>query len=159
MASACRPPVRARLAVLVAALLACAAAAPAEAGTLSPEMKQHLETSEYVYVSSQRRDGTFSPPAEIWFFLHDGAVWVGTRNTSWRVKRIRAGRPAAKVHAYMPSGPSFDATAAVVEDPAIWKLMFAAYAKKYPAGWKAHAEKFSAGVADGSYVLVRYTPK
>jgi hypothetical protein len=154
------PEATARRVILVAAAVLLALAAPrARAAGLSAEMKAHLAESEYVYVSSQRKDGTFSPPAEIWFFVHDGAVWVGTKRSSWRVRRILAGRPAAKVHAYMPSGPSFEATASLVADKEVWKRMFAAYEKKYAAGWKTHGKIFAEGAADGSYVLVRYTPK
>jgi hypothetical protein len=129
------------------------------AAGFSAEMEKQLAESRFVYVQSQRKDGSFSPPAEIWFMVHDGAVWVGTRKTSWRVKRIRAGRPAAKVHALKASGPEFDATMSIVDDPAVWKVMFEAYAKKYADGWAKHEKAFREGADDGSYVLVRYAPK
>jgi len=68
-------------------------AAGSAAAAVSPEIEHLLATSEFVYISSTRKDGTLSRKAEIWFTWHDGSVWVGTRPDSWRAKRIleRAG--------------------------------------------------------------------
>lgn len=148
------------LLVLFALAFVCAAG-PREsrAAALSAEMQKQLAESKYVYVSSQRKDGSFSPPAEIWFMVHDGAVWVGTRKTSWRARRIRAGRSAARVHAGSASGPAFDATAAIVDDPAVWKVLFDSLAKTYPDGWSSHEKAFRDGAMNGDRVLIRYMPK
>ncbi len=56
------------------------------AGELSAPLKAQLAASKFVYIASQRKDGTLGQAAEIWFLYHDGAVWVGTPPTSWRVK-------------------------------------------------------------------------
>ena len=69
------------------------------------------------------RTARSSKPAEIWFLWHDGAVYVGTRPTSWRVKRIKAGRPEAKIAVGKVDGPSFMATGSLVNDPKIEALM------------------------------------
>jgi hypothetical protein len=122
-------------------------------------LTDELSSSKYVYISSQRKDGSFSKPAEIWFFLHNGAVWVGTPTTSWRVKRIKAGRPAAKISVGSVDGPSFQATGAVANDAKIAELMFESFAKKYPDGWPKYEQRFRDGMKDGSRVLVKYTPK
>ena len=98
-------------------------------------------------------------PAEIWFLWHDGAVYVGTRPTSWRVKRIKAGRPEAKIAVGSANGPSFTATGSLVTDPKIQALMLESYAKKYPDGWAQHADGFRSGFKDGSRVVVKYVPK
>ena len=148
---------------LVAAMLAmawvAAFCAEARAAALSAEMQKQLAAATYVYVSSQRKSGSFSPPAEIWFMVHDDAVWIGTPATSWRARRIKEGRKAAKVRIGSPTGPEFDATAEIVADPAVWKVMFAKYAEKYPDGWGTHEAKFREGAASGTRVLIRYTPK
>jgi len=112
-----------------------------------------------VYISSTRKDGTLSQPAEIWFIVHDGAVYVGTRPTSWRVKRIKAGRPEAKIAVGKVDGPSFTATGSLVADPTVQELMLKTYAKKYPEGWQTHENAFREGFKDGSRVLVKYVPK
>lgn len=145
---------------LVWLVVAAALAAPTPGSTgLSPEMSKQLDESKYVYIQSQRKDGSFGAPAEIWFMRHDGAVWVASRPTSWRARRIRAGRPLAKVHALNASGPAFEASGAIVADPAVWQVLFDTFAKRYPDGWPRHEKAFRDGSADGSYVLIRYSPR
>ena len=139
----------------VIALLLLPIAAPAE---LPKDVQQQLADSTYVYISSTRKDGSLSTPAEIWYFWHDGAVYVGTRPTSWRVKRIKAGRPQAKIAVGRTDGPSFTATGSLVTDSAVQALMMETYAKKYPDGWKKYADSFRDGFKDGSRVVVKYVP-
>src|SRR5690554_4267049 len=83
-------------AVLVSSLILFIAAA-GDAAALSDSVRDELRAAKYVYISSTRKDGSLSNPAEIWFFERDGAVYVGTPPTSWRVKRIKAGRSGAKI--------------------------------------------------------------
>lgn len=144
---------------LLAALLLAGGPAPADAAGLSPAMQKQLGETKYVYIQSQRKDGSFGQPAEIWFFLHEGAVYVGSKKTSWRARRILKGHTAAKVHAFMPSGPSFDAVGQIIESQETWKLLFDAFAKKYPEGWPTYEKDFRQGAADGTRVLIRYSPK
>jgi hypothetical protein len=157
---------------LVLALFGLVAVA-ATGATLPDSVKDELRNATYIYISSTRKDGTLGKPSEIWFFYQDGAVYVGTRPTSWRVKRIKAGRTQAKIWVGKPNGPSmfdaspdklkgltsFEATGSLVGDPKIQEAMFKAYAKKYPAGWSKHEEGFRTGFKDGSRVLVKYVPK
>lgn len=122
-------------------------------------VREQLDDATYVYVQSERKSGELGAPAEIWFHVEDEAVWVGTRPMSWRVRRIRAGRTRARVAVGSPSGPAFDATAAVVDDAAVAGRLMAAFATKYPDGWKKHEQGFRDGFKSGERVLVRYTPK
>jgi hypothetical protein len=131
----------------------------ARAGDLSVEIKSALASSKYVYISSTRKDGKLSKPAEIWFLYHNGAVYVGTPPTTWRARRIKAGRTQAKIAVGKPDGPSFIATGAIVNEPDVYPVMFETYAKKYPDGWPKFEEKFRSGFKDGSRVLIKYTPK
>lgn len=138
--------------LVLAPLLSSAGAA------LSPDLAKLLETSDFVYISSTRKDGTLSRPAEIWFMYRDGAVWIGTRPDSWRVKRIRWGRPQARISIGKPDGPAFLARGELVKDTAAEKALLETYAKKYAAGWGKWEKSFRDGFADGSRVLVKYTP-
>jgi hypothetical protein len=151
----------AAIAALLAGLLLSALAAPTGsfAGALAPTMEKQLAESRYVYIQSERKDGSFGAPAEIWFLVHEGSVYVGSKKTSWRAKRIAAGRTAAKIHVFMPSGPSFDAVGKIVDDPALWKLLFETFAKKYPDGWPSYEKTFREGAKDGTQALIRYSPK
>ena len=150
---------RSRLLHAVAPLLALCLLPCAVLADLSPDLQKALDNSQYVYISSTRKDGSLSKPAEIWFIYHDGAVYVGTRPSSWRVRRIKAGRPAAKIAVGKVDGPSFMATGSVVNDPSVQELMLKTYARKYEGAWQTHEESFRQGFKDGSRVLVRYAPK
>lgn len=125
---------------------------------LTDAQRQDLTNSRYVYISSQRKDGNFGSPAEIWFLFHDEAVWVGTTPESWRARRIKAGRTDAKIAVGKVDGPSFKAKGAIVKDPTVEELMFTTFAKKYPDGWPNHEQKFRNGFKDGRRILIKYTP-
>jgi hypothetical protein len=133
-------------------------ASPATAGELPKNLQDLLASSTYVYISSTRKDGTLSRPAEIWFLWHKGSVYVASPPTTWRVRRIRWGRPQAKIWIGKPDGPSFTATGAVVNEPESYPILFETFARKYPDRWKSYEDNFRKGLADGSRVLVRYTP-
>lgn len=140
--------------LLLTALLSWTAAA-----ALSPDLQKALADNTYVYLSSARKDGSFGTPAEIWYMYHDGAVYVGTRPTSWRVRRIKAGRPAAKIAVGSANGRSFAATGSLVNDAAMQELLLKTFAQKYPERWPSHEKNFRDGFKDGSRVLVKYVPK
>ena len=55
-------------------------------------------------------------------------------------------------------GPAFEATGALVQDTAAQEKMMAAFAKKYPEGWKKFEANFRQGFKTGERVLVAYTP-
>ena len=143
----------------IAAMLLALLLAPALVGAeLSTALDAQLGESKHVYISSTRKDGTLGKPAEIWFLYHKGAVYVGTPPTSWRVRRIKAGRAAAKIWVGKLDGPSFTATGRMVNDPELQEEMFRTYAKKYPDRWPQYEEKFRTGFNSGSRVMVKYTP-
>src|SRR5438876_3627290 len=108
---------RSRLSMLVALVLLTAfARAEARATELPAAVRDQLASATYVYIATQRKDGSFGKPAEIWFMWHDGAVWVGTPPTTWRVKRIKHKRPSAKIAVGKADGPSFEAVGSIVKD-------------------------------------------
>ena len=129
------------------------------AGDLPAETKSALASSKYVYIASARKGGAMSKPAEIWFLYHNGAVYVGTPPTTWRARRIKAGRTTAKIWVGKADGPSFMATGAIVTEPDVYPIMFETYAKKYAGDWGKFEDKFRTGFKDGSRVLIKYTPK
>jgi hypothetical protein len=151
---------RSNLNALTATLISLALlAAGAGAADLPEAVKSQLATSKYVYIASTRKNGSLGKPAEIWFLYHHGAVYVGTPPTSWRARRIKAGRTQAKIWVGKADGPSFVATGAIVNEPDVYPVMYEAYAKKYADGWSHFEEKFRTGFKDGSRVLIKYVPK
>lgn len=144
-----------RARALAASLLLSTVAAAA----LTPALEKALAGATYVYVQSERKSGEWSKPAEIWFYVEDGKVYVGTRPRSWRVRRIGWDRTRARIAVGSADGPAFEATAAVVKDAALETRLMEAFAKKYPDGWKRYEQGFRDGFKSGERVLVRYTPR
>lgn len=150
---------RTSVSIALAAVLALIGVRPAGADVaLAPEVIRALEQSPYVYIATQRKDGTFSPPAEIWFMWDQGAVWMASPATTWRAKRIRAGRGTARIFVGKKDGPMLTATGSFVRDPAVYERLYATFAKKYPDGWPRYEAKFREGLNDGSRILMRYQP-
>ena len=144
-----------RIAALVLAL-ALVASARAE---LTRELDRALHEAKYVYIQSERKSGTLGKAAEIWFYYDGKAVYVGTPPTSWRVRRIKRGRPKAHIAVGKADGTAFEARGEVVHDGAVEQRLMDEYARKYPEGWSRFADKFRDGFKSGERVLVRYTPK
>jgi hypothetical protein len=141
------------------ALAACSIMARTEpAHALGGDLQTALKTSTYVYIASNRKDDSFGQPAEIWFMYHQGAVWVASPPTTWRVRRIRAGRPKARIAVGTIDGPSFMATGSIVADKSVYEEMYRTFARKYEQGWLKWESRFREGMANGSRVLVKYTP-
>jgi hypothetical protein len=150
--------------VATAALIGIATAAlagittAAAAAVLAPDVERALASSPYVYIATERKGGGFGSPAEIWFMWDQGAVWVASPPTTWRAKRIRAGRTAARIAVGSKDGPSFAAKGSFVRDPAVYEKLYATYARKYPDGWPRYEARFRDGLKDGTRVLMRYEP-
>jgi len=143
-------------AVAVAAIVSTVTAAAA--ADLAPEIQRALVSSAYVYIATERKGGGFGSPAEIWFMWDQGAVYVASPPTTWRAKRIRAGRTAARIAVGSKDGPTFTAKGSFVRDPAVYEKLFTTYARKYPDGWPKYEARFREGLKDGSRVLMRYEP-
>lgn len=141
--------------VVVASLVALSAGI---AAALSADLDRALRESQYVYIQSQRKDRSFGKPAEIWFQWDGKAVLVGTPPTSWRVRRIRAGRPRARIAVGKVDGPTFEATGEIVDDPQVQERLMQELGRKYPEGWTRFEQRFRDGFRSGDRVVVRYTP-
>jgi hypothetical protein len=127
------------------------------AAALSADVEKALRESQYVYIQSERKTGALGKPAEIWFMYDGGAVLVGTPPTSWRVKRIKAGRKRARICREVRRAP-LDATGELVRDAAVEQRLLAEFGRKYPEGWARFADRFRDGFKSGEQVIVRYTP-
>ena len=99
--------------VLVLALVAGARAA------LSPELERALREAKYVYIQSERKAGALGKVAEIWFYYDGKAVYVGTPLISWRVRRIKQGRPKVHIAVGKADGSAFDVRGEVVHDAVV----------------------------------------
>ena len=81
----------------IAILVLTVALVTSARAVLSPELDRALHEAKYVYIQSERKSGALGKAAEIWFYYDGKAVYVGTPPTTWRVRRIKRGRPRARI--------------------------------------------------------------
>jgi hypothetical protein len=137
------------------------------------ELEQALEKSGFVYVSPLRTDGSESTcHGEVWFGWIDGAVIVNTSTDTWKARALERGLDRARVwvgdhgrwkrlfgrNEAFRQAPSFDARAERLKDDATLDRLLAIYEKKYPAEIGDWRDRMRNGYADGSRILIRYTP-
>jgi hypothetical protein len=150
--------------------LALPRGAAAQARPLAPETQRALETSRLVYVSPLLADGRESRcHGEVWYFADGGDAVLATSRDGWKARALRRGRDRARLwfgdfgryrswRDQLAGAPGCDARARFDPDPAVFERLLAAFAKKYPDEWSKWEPRFRAGVADGSRLVVRYSP-
>ncbi len=154
--------------------------APAQRGAtrtgspVPPVAPALLEESPFVYVSPLKRDGTESTcHAELWYAWLDGAVVVIVARNRWKATALSRGLDRARIwvgdhgvwktwyggrNEAFREAPAFVGRGQRVADDALLERLLARYETKYPdeiADWRAPMRD---GYADGSRVLIRYTP-
>jgi hypothetical protein len=147
--------------------------ASARAAALPAATRAALETSPYVYVSPLKADGSESRcHGEVWFGWIDGAVVVNTSPERWKTTAIRRGLDRARIWVgdhgrwkqmvgksdAFRAAPSFDARGEVATETGLIDRLLSQYDSKYPDEIGVWRDKMKNGVADGSRVLIRYSP-
>jgi hypothetical protein len=120
----------------------------ARAASISPTTEAALRSAGLIYVATQRKDGTRSSAAPIWFYYDEGKLFFTTAPTSWKAKRIARGS-ALYIWVGSEDGPFLTGQAEPVSDPALVDRMGEAYAKKYWIAWlglfKPRSDRVTAG--------------
>jgi hypothetical protein len=153
---------------------AAAWALPRRAGALAFELpvatRDALARSPLVYVCPLKKDGSESTcHGEVWFVQDGTDVVVVTASDRWKAKALRRGLDRARLWVgdfgvwsrsggRFKSGPTFLAQVSAPGEADVRERALAAYGKKYPDEWDKWGPRFRAGLADGSRVLLRYTP-
>ena len=147
-------------------------AAPA-AFARAAELEQALATSGLVYVSPLRADGRESTcHGEVWFGWIDGAVVINTSKETWKARALERGLDRARIwvgdhgpwkrllghNQAFRQAPSFEARAERLKDEATLDRLLTTYDKKYPDEIARWRDRMRSGYADGSRILIRYTP-
>jgi hypothetical protein len=157
-----------------------AAAAAGTAGLLLPRLARadHHEgalaaamtASPLVYVSPLKKDGAESTcHGEVWFAPDGKDVLVVTGSKGWRARALSGGLDRARLwvgdfgvwkqaDGKWKEAPTFDAKVTQEKEAAAHTSALALFGKKYPKEWDKWGPRFAEGLADGSRVLLRYTP-
>jgi hypothetical protein len=159
--------------LLVAGAFALGAVSLWSRGALAADEPAWLaaaKKSPLVYVSPLLADGKESRcHGEVWFFVDGGDIVLATATKTWKARALAAGRdrariwvgdfgPYAKSPEAVAKAPSFVASARLDKDRAVFDRLLAAYAVKYPDEWDKWKPRFESSYADGSRVVLRYTP-
>jgi hypothetical protein len=136
-----------------------------------PEItRRALEKSPLVYISPLRPSGRESScHGEVWFFEDRGDVVIITGNDAWKARALRQGwaearlwvgdfGPVSSAGEKFRGAPEFRARASLDPDPAVFERLLASYARKYADSWQKWEPRFRKGHAEGSRVLIRYSP-
>jgi hypothetical protein len=142
----------------------------AEPSVVDDALEKALADSPLVYVSPLHRDGRESRcHGEVWFCVDRGDVVIVTAKDRWKAQAVLSGRDRARIWVgdhgrgrFKGEGfrkaPSFVAKARVDDGAGTWSRLMADYAVRYPDEWGKWKPRFEQGRADGSRVVIRYTP-
>jgi hypothetical protein len=126
-------------------------------GCFDADVRAALGAAKNLYVATERRDGSRSEAAPIWFMADEDALWFTTVPSSWKARRVRLGRPL-HVHVGTRTGPYFKGRGTLVTDPAVAARMAPVYAERYWLAWLGFFRPDPARVRAGKTVIVRVTP-
>jgi PPOX class probable F420-dependent enzyme len=131
------------------------------AAALSPETEAALRSSDYIYVATERKDGSRSAAAPIWFVFDGGKIFFTTAPDAWKAKRIAAGSPLY-ITVGTKNGPALVGSAEPVTDAEVVDRMGRAYSDKYWIAWlglfRPRRARVSSGRTKAYLVTITETP-
>lgn len=139
-----------------------------------PAPRVLLDESPFVYISPLKRDGSESTcHGELWYAWLDDAVVVTVASDRWKATALAQGLDRARIwvgnhgrwktwyggtNEAFRAAPHFVARAERVRDPALLERLLERYETKYPDEIDDWRQPMREGNADGSRILLRYTP-
>jgi len=155
---------------LLLAALGPAALLRADTSALGPAHRKAMAESPLVYVTPLRSDGGESRcHAEVWFVADGDDILVVTNPERWRAAAIQKGLDRARVwigdygiwkksEGRFKQAPTLLVHGRIDKDRAVHARALEKFGAKYSDGWSKWGPRFRKGLADGSRVLIRYSP-
>lgn len=137
---------------------------------LSEASRAALEASSLVYLTPIKSNGEESScHAEIWFAFDGSDLFLCTSSDAWRARALANGLNSARLWVgefgswtksagRFREAPELMATGTVVSDPAGIEHGLEQLGAKYRVQWAIWGPRFRNGIADGSRVMLRYSP-
>ncbi len=129
-----------------------------------------LADSPLIYITPLHRDGRESTcQSEVWFVPDGTNVYVVTAHDAWRARALEKGLKRAHVWvgdvgvwkrsdgAYRKL-PGMEVQGELIDDKATHQRVLDLYGDKYSLEWVMWGPRFRSGLADGSRVMLHYTP-
>jgi hypothetical protein len=129
-----------------------------------------LKSSELIYLTPIRSDGSESScQSEVWFVMDGADLCVVTMTRSWRVRAVKKGLDKAQVwvgdlgpwlgtNGKYKSLPSIKASTSEVIDKDDQTRILTRFEAKYRVSWLYYGPRFRDGLADGTRTMLRYKP-
>jgi hypothetical protein len=133
-------------------------------------LKQAIDSSDLVYLTAIRSDGSESScQAEVWFVPKGPDLYIVSATSSWRVRAVKKGLNKARIwvgdlgqwrgtEGKYKTLPKLDALATEVTDAAEQAQILDQFGSKYAVSWVFYGSRFRDGLADGTRTMVRYRP-
>ena len=147
-----------------------AATLPRARAAIGEIARAQLGESELVYLTPLKSDGAESRcHGEVWFEFDGTDIWVVTASDTWRVEAVRRGLDRARLWVgefgvWTEAGDAFrkapmlETRGELVTDPDVHASVLERFGDKYTLEWIIWGPRFRKGLADGSRVLLRYSP-
>ena len=121
------------------------------------DLHEALLQARLLHVATERKDGSQSAAAPIWFMYDGAAVYFTTAPGSWKAKRAARGG-ALHVRVGHKGGPYWKGTMTLERDPGLAERMRPVYRRRYWIAWLGLFCPSGARVAAGKSLIVRVTP-
>ena len=141
------------------------------AGALLPGIGQAAQQSPLIYISPFKSNGALSRcQAEVWFVQDNQQFYVVTAQDAWRAEAVRQGLTQTQIwvgdvgqwqrsDGRYKQLPKLQAQAELVQDASAHARLLETFGAKYASEWGSWGPRFERGLADGSRVMLRYTPQ
>jgi general stress protein 26 len=124
---------------------------------VNTEIAEALASAKDLYVATERKDGSRSAAAPVWFMYEGENVYFSTKADSHKARRLRNG---GRVFVAVGSadGPAFEGWGTLESDPALIDRMARHYRQKYWIAWMGFFVPNAGRVAAGKTTIVKVTP-
>jgi len=121
------------------------------------DLHRALEGARQLYVATERKDGSLSAVAPVWFMYDGDAVHFTTAPGSWKAKRAARG---GTLHVWVgrKDGLFWKGTMTLQSDPDLADRMRPVYRKRYWLAWLGLICPSGAQVRAGKSLIVSVTP-
>lgn len=117
-----------------------------------------FKQASLLYIATVRKDGNQSTAAPVWFTIApDHSIYIQTRPTTWKAKRIRRGSPVI-VWIGKRGGPAFIGKAEITSDPTVARQIVQDYPKRYLMARLGLHTPTQAMFDKGQILAIRITP-
>lgn len=123
------------------------------ASNLSEAIQMKLKDQRLISVTTQRANGEWSSKSLVWFMNEDDAVYLMTKPTSHKARRVQRG---SQMQVWLENGaePILTGPARFITDNVIIDRMDKAYRKKYWSAWLFYWARPLAGRVESGKIVV-----